>query len=106
MYQDVREYSTAKAIFEGNSEYIVYKKQRVQSVDCKVMSVLFEDVLRQKVIAKVEDDNYIFIRKSVSVKDRANLDKRTAQRRRMGSEVADYVDDPKTNIDFEEKVEA
>ena len=46
MYADVREYSTAKAIFEGNSEYIVYKKQRVQSVDCKVMSVLFEDVLR------------------------------------------------------------
>ena len=34
------------SIFEGNSEYIVYKKQRVQSVDCKVMSILFEDVLR------------------------------------------------------------
>ena len=46
MYQGVREYSTAKAIFEGNSEDIVFKKQRVQSVDCKVMSVLFEDVLR------------------------------------------------------------
>ena len=46
MYQDIREYSTAKDIFEGNSEYIVYKKQRVQSLDCKVMSVLFEDVLR------------------------------------------------------------
>ena len=106
MYQDVREYSTAKAIFEGNSEYIVFKKQRVQSVDCKVMSVLFEDVLRQKVIAKVEDDNYIFIRKSVNVKDRARIDKKSAQRRRMGSEVAEYVDDPKTNVDFEEKVEA
>ena len=106
MYQDVREYSTAKAIFEGNSEYIVFKKQRVQSVDCKVMSVLFEDVLRQKIIAKVEDDNYIFIRKSVNVKDRARIDKKSAQRRRMGSEVAEYVDDPKTNVDFEEKVEA
>ena len=29
MYEDIREYSTAKAIFEGNSEFIVYKKQRV-----------------------------------------------------------------------------
>ena len=34
------------------------------------------------------------------------MDKRSAQRRRMGSEVADYVDDPKTNIDFEDKIEA
>ena len=57
-------------------------------------------------IAKVEDDNYIFIRKSVDVKSRARLDKKSAQRRRMGSEVSEYVDDPKTNVDFEEKVEA
>ena len=57
-------------------------------------------------ISKVEDDNYIFIRKSVDVKSRARLDKKSAQRRRMGSEVSEYVDDPKTNVDFEEKVEA
>ena len=56
----------------------MYKKQRVKSIDCKVMSVLVEDVLRQKVMAKVEDDNFIFIRRAVDVKSRARLDKKAA----------------------------
>ena len=57
-------------------------------------------------MAKVEDDNYIFIRRAVSVKSRVREDKKAAQRARMGSEVMEYVDDPKTNVDFEEKYEA
>ena len=76
IYKSVREYGTAKAILEGNSEHIVYKKQRVKAVDCKLMSVLMEDVVRQKVMAKVEDDNYIFIRRTVAVKDRVREDKK------------------------------
>ena len=74
----MKEYSTVKAILEGNSEHIVYKKQRVKSIDCKIMSVLLEDVLRAKVIDKVEDDNFIFIRRAVDVKSRARLDKKAA----------------------------
>ena len=74
----MKEYSTVKSILEGNSEHIVFKKQRVKSIDCKVMSVLMEDVLRQKVMAKVEDDNFIFIRRAVDVKSRARLDKKAA----------------------------
>ena len=70
------------------------------------MSVLMEDVLRQKVMAKVEDDNFIFIRRAVDVKSRARLDKKAAQRARMGSEVPDYVNNPMTNVDFEEKYES
>ena len=46
IFQQVREFTTAKAILEGNSEHIVYQKQRVKAIDCKVMSVLLEDVLR------------------------------------------------------------
>ena len=57
-------------------------------------------------MAKVEDDNYIFIRRTVDVKSRNRLDKKAAQRARMGSEVPDYVDDPKTNVDLEEKQES
>jgi len=35
-----------KQILEGNSEKVIYQKIKVKAVDCKIMNVLFEDVLR------------------------------------------------------------
>jgi predicted naringenin-chalcone synthase len=32
-----------------------------------VLSVLFEDAMRQKAVAKIKDDNFIFIRRAIDV---------------------------------------
>ena len=49
---------------------VIINKSRIKAVDCKVLSVLFEDARRQKVIAKVQNDNYIFIRRAVDVQQK------------------------------------
>lgn len=67
------------------------------------MSVLFEDVIRHKTVAKMEDENFIFIRRAVDVKTRANLERRKEEREKLGSDVAMYVNDPMTNVEIEEK---
>ncbi len=73
IFLQIREYSTVKQILDGNAQMVVLNSSRVKAIDCKVMSVLFEDACRQKAISKVEDDNYIFIRRAVNVKSRAKL---------------------------------
>ena len=83
---------------------MIYNKQRVKSVDCQIMSVLLEDVLRHKTVSKVEDENFIFIRRAVDVKTRADLARKAEERAKLGSDVAMYVADPQTNQDFEQRV--
>ena len=56
---------------QANSEKIIHSQQRIKSIDCTIMSVLLEDVLRHKTVSKVEDENFIFIRRAVDVKTRA-----------------------------------
>ena len=58
-------------------------------------------MLRHKTVAKLEDENYIFIRRAVDVKTRADLDRRAEERAKLGDDVAMYVADPRTNQDFE-----
>lgn len=54
-------------------QMVILNSSRIKAIDCKVMAVLFEDACRQKAISKVEDDNYIFIRRAVNIKSRAKL---------------------------------
>lgn len=103
VFRQVREYSTIKQILEGNHESVLYNKQRVKSLDCQIVSVLFEDVLRHKTVAKVEDENFIFIRRAVDVKTRANLERKAEEKAKLGSDIAMYVADPLTNADFEDR---
>ena len=67
------------------------------------MSALLEDVLRHKTVSKVEDENFIFIRRALDVKTKASFDKKADMRARLGSDVELYVDDPMTNVDFEDR---
>lgn len=67
------------------------------------MSVLFEDVLRHKIVSKIEDENYIFIRRAVDVKTRANIDRRREERSKLGSDVALVAAEPLTDADFEDR---
>ena len=97
VFAQVREYTTVKQILESNSERVVYNKQRVKSIDCQVMSVLFEDVLRHKTVAKVEDENFIFIRRALDVKTKASMEKKALEKARLGDEISEYMADPKSN---------
>lgn len=101
VFNQIREYSTVKQIMANNAESVIFNKQRVKSVDCQIMSVLFEDILRHKNVAKMEDENYIFIRRAMDVKTKASLERRAKERQELGEDVVSYVENPKTNIDFE-----
>ena len=68
MFYQIKEYTTLKRIYDQNSELVILNKTRVKAIDCKVLSVLFEDARRFKAIAKVHNDNFIFIRRAVDVK--------------------------------------
>lgn len=92
-----------KQIFDDNSEMIKVNQQKVKACDCKVLSVLFEDAMRQKAIAKIKDDNYIFIRRAVDVKTKVQLETQARERAQMGSEVKQHVDYIKTSAEFEQK---
>lgn len=103
----VKEYNTLKQIFDDNSEVILVGRQRVKAVDLKVLSTLFEDAHRQRQVAKIKDDNYIFMRRAVDVAGRYEQVQREQQRAQMGAEVSLHVDQIKTSVDFERhKVEA
>lgn len=65
----VQEFSTLKQIMERNSEYIKIKEGvKVKAVDCKVLSTMLTDLMRHKTMMKIEDENYIFIRRAVGAK--------------------------------------
>jgi len=55
------------------------------------MNVLLEDVLRHKTVSKVEDENFIFIRRAVDVKTSASIKRRADEKAKFGSDVALYV---------------
>lgn len=95
-----------KQILEGNSEKVIYEKIKVKAIDCKILDVLFEDVLRQRTVAKIEDDNYVFIRRAMDAKTRANMQKRASEKAKLGPDVAAYVEEPPSALDFEEKHKA
>ena len=70
LFYQIKEYTTLKKIYGQNSEQVILNKTRVQAVDCKVLSTLFEDARRYKAIAKVHNDNFIFIRRAVDVQQK------------------------------------
>lgn len=53
-------------------------------------------------MAKIEDENYIFVRRAVDVKTRASLYRKSKERAKLGSVVVAYVENPKTNADFKD----
>ena len=89
---DIGEFSTIKEFMETNSEMVKHGNSAIKSIDCKVVSVLLDEVTRYASISKVQDDNYVFIRRAMDVKGRVNARKSKKQKEQIGSEVAHYVD--------------
>ena len=69
MFGKVKEYSTIKQIFERNAEIIRIKhNHKVKAIDCKVISLMINDILRHKSVLKIEDEDFIFIRRAINIK--------------------------------------
>jgi hypothetical protein len=68
--KDVGEFSTIKEFMQTNSEMVKQGNTLVKSIDCKLVSVLLDEVTRFSSISKVQDDNYVFIRRALDVKGR------------------------------------
>ncbi len=70
MFSLIKEYTTIKQILERNSEFVKVPdtNQRVKTVDCKIIYSMLIDSFRHKAVLKVEDEDYIFIRRAHNVK--------------------------------------
>jgi len=68
IYEKIKEYGTLKHILDDNSQTVLVNHSRVKSIDCKMLAVLVLDAVRYNAISKINDENYIFIRRAVSVK--------------------------------------
>lgn len=57
---------------ERNSDFIkIYENnQRVKTVDCKIMHTMIADLYRYKTVMKVEDEDFIFVRRAINVKSK------------------------------------
>jgi len=55
---------------------------------------MIQDALRYKAVLKVEDENYIFIRRAMNVKTKARMNRKANQRNKLGAEVANQAQFP------------
>ena len=75
MFHTIKEFATIKQIMEHNSEFVrVSESERVKAVDCKVLSIMFNDLLGHKTVQKVEDEDYIFVRRAHNLKSQGKKD--------------------------------
>lgn len=69
MLKSVKEFATIKHVLERNSRIIKVRNDlKVKSLDCKVLSVMLNDILRHNTVLKMEDEDFIFIRRAYNVK--------------------------------------
>ena len=78
IHKNIKEYSTLKKILERNSDFIKLNDDtpRVKTIDCSIMSTMINDALRNKTVLKVEESDYIFIRRSIGQKQQIDPSKR------------------------------
>ena len=76
MFSSVKEYATVKQLMERNSEIIKLKEDyKVKAVDCKIMSLMLTDIMRHKTVLKVEDEDFIFIRRAINNKSEQKINR-------------------------------
>jgi len=66
--RDIHEFSVIKQVLDSTSEMVTYNGIKVKSLDCKMISVLLDDIIRVQEFSKVDDDNYVFIKRNMSPK--------------------------------------
>lgn len=62
---------------ERNSDYIraTEDSSRVKSIDCQIIHTMLQDALRHNTVLKVEDEDFIFVRRALSHKSKIRNDK-------------------------------
>jgi hypothetical protein len=68
---DIQEFSTIKQVLESTSEMVTYQGVKVKSLDCKMITVLMDEIIRVQEFAKIDDDNHVFIKRTYNPKSRA-----------------------------------
>lgn len=55
---------------EKNSDLVkIYENNmRVKTLDCKIINTMLQDLIRYKTIQKVQDENFIFMRRALNEK--------------------------------------
>ena len=78
MFAQVNEYTIIKDILDKNSDFIKIfeSNQRVKTIDCQVMHTMISDLYRFKTAMKVEDEDYIFVRRAINNKSNLVKDKK------------------------------
>lgn len=63
---------------ERNSEFIRTGNEgnRIKAIDCKMMSIMLTDLARHKTVLKVEDEDYILVRRAFNIKSQQKKNKR------------------------------
>ena len=75
MLSSVKEFATIKHVLERNSEIIRIKSNmKIKSLDCKVLSIMLNDIMRHKTVLKIEDEDHIFIRRAISIKSQSRME--------------------------------
>lgn len=52
----------------------------MKSIDCKIMSIMINDIIRQKTVLKIEDEDYVFIRRAFNQKSYSLKEKEDARK--------------------------
>ena len=77
----ISQYKTIKKVMDKNAEIVTIEDGvRRKAVDCKLMSILLQDMLRHNTVLKIEDEDYIFIVQATANK-RKDLNEKTKEER-------------------------
>jgi hypothetical protein len=63
---------------ERNSDFIRISDEspRIKAIDCQIMFTMVQDAVRYRTVLKVQDDQYIFVRRAMTVKAYSQSDKK------------------------------
>lgn len=72
----MQQFKTIKNILDSNSQVIFNGKERVKAIDCRQLALLLDDIERQRQIMKVDDEDFILVKRAVHkvVKDEQSDD--------------------------------
>lgn len=69
MLSSVKEFATIKHVLERNSGIIKVRNDlKIKALDCKILSIMLTDIQRSGTVLKVEDEDFIFLRRALNVK--------------------------------------
>lgn len=85
MLEQIKQFSVFKEIMDNNCQLLGINSEnheggtKFKAIDCKVMNNIFEEYRRNKVMAKIRDDDFIFVQRSSHKQKQMMLRMKTKQ---------------------------